>query len=102
MRLWKYHSKAGIVRELAAHGMSGSEDPVIAKWAASGSRTRHIAATLARELSEKPPNTRVESSMKIAARFGTSNTMAVRARHLLIERGIIRKVGRYYHVAITR
>jgi hypothetical protein len=82
--------------------MSSPEDPVISQWAASGSRTRHIAATLARELSLKPPNTQVESSMKIAARFGTSNTMAVRARYLLIERGMISKVGRHYFVATTR
>jgi hypothetical protein len=80
--------------------MSSTDDPVIAKWAASGSRARHIAATLARELMLKPPNTQVESSMKIAARFGTNNTMAVRARYLLKEHGIIRKVGRHYYVAL--
>jgi hypothetical protein len=72
---------------------------VITAWANSGSRTRQIAARLARELASLPENTQVESSMKIAARFRTSNTMAVNARHLLMGQGIVRKVGRHYYVA---
>lgn len=72
---------------------------VVAVWASSGSRTKRIAATLARELANANPGGRVDSSMKIAARFGTSNTMAVKARCLLMGQGIIRKTGRHYYVA---
>jgi DNA-binding GntR family transcriptional regulator len=74
-------------------------NPVIRQWAGSGIRKRQIAATLARELASLPPHTRVESSMKIAARFGTSNSTAVHARFLLIAQNIIYKSGRHYFVA---
>lgn len=72
---------------------------VITLWADSGSRTKRIAATLARELANGNPGDRVDSSMRIAARFGASNTMAVNARYLLMGQRIIRKVGRHYYVA---
>lgn len=37
--------------------------------------------------------------MRIAARFGATNTMAVNVRYLLMGQRIIRKVGRHYYVA---
>lgn len=72
---------------------------VIAAWADSGSRTKRIAATLARELANANSGDRVDSSMRIAARFGVSNTTAVNARYLLMGQKIIRKTGRHYYVA---
>jgi hypothetical protein len=63
--------------------------------------TRRIAARLARELAGKPCHERVDSSMKIAARYGVSNTMAVNARHLLMGARIIYKKDRHYYVAET-
>jgi hypothetical protein len=72
---------------------------IITAWVKSGSRTKLIAAALARELANANPGDRVESSMKIAARFGTSSTMAANARYHLISQGIIRKVGCHYYVA---
>jgi hypothetical protein len=71
---------------------------MIAEWAGSPSRTRRIAASWARELVALPTDTQVESSMKIASRFGVSNTMAVRARYLVTGPGVIRKSGRRYYV----
>lgn len=72
---------------------------IITAWESSGSRTRRIAATLARELANANPGDRVDSSVKIAARFGATNTMAVNSRYLLMGQRIIRKVGRHYYVA---
>jgi hypothetical protein len=72
---------------------------VIAAWVNSGSRTRQIAATLAGELANANSGDRVDSSMRIATRFGASNTMAVNARYLLMGQKIIRKTGRHYYVA---
>jgi hypothetical protein len=77
-------------------------DPLIRQWASSGSRKRQIAATLARELAARPAHARVESSMKIAARFGTSNTTAVGARFLLMGHMLIYKSGRHYFNAARR
>lgn len=76
-----------------------SREAVISAWAHSGVTSKVIAATLARELPALPPATRVTSSMKIAARFNTSNTTAVRARYHLLAQKIIRKNGRHYYVA---
>jgi hypothetical protein len=72
---------------------------VLTAWANSGSRAKRIAATLARELENANPGDQVDSSMKIAARFGVTNTMAANARYLLMGQGIIRKIGRHYYVA---
>jgi hypothetical protein len=79
-----------------------ADDPLIRQWANSGSRKRQIAATLARELASLPAHTRVESSMKIAARFGTSNTTAAGARFLLTGHKLIYKSGRHYFTAPGR
>lgn len=75
------------------------DDPLIRQWASSGSIKRRIAATLARELASRPAHTRVESSMKIAARFGTSNATAAGARFLLTGHHLIYKSGRHYFTA---
>jgi hypothetical protein len=74
---------------------------VIAGWAGSGIRSRRVAAVLALELLGKPRNTRVDSSMKIAVRFGTDNSMAVRARLLLTGARIIYRsdADHHYYVA---
>lgn len=45
-------------------------NPAIRQWAAHPSRTRQLAARIARELALRPGNSRVESSMKLAARHG--------------------------------
>jgi hypothetical protein len=78
--------------------MAVPDEQVIAGWAASGSRMRQIAATLAHELAKVPHGERVDSSVKIARRFGASNTMAVHARYLLTGQRIIHKSGRHYYV----
>jgi hypothetical protein len=65
----------------------------------AGETSDREAAILARELVNANPGDRVDSSMKIAARFGATNTMAVNARYLLMGQGIIRKIGRHYYVA---
>ena len=79
------------------------DDPVnsavLTAWTSSESRTKRIAAALARELADADQGDRVDSSMKIAARFGTTNTMAVNVRFFLMGCGIIRKSGRHYYVA---
>jgi hypothetical protein len=71
---------------------------VITAWANSGSRTKRITATLARELASASPGDPVDSSMKIAARFSATISMATNARYLLMGQGIIRKIGRHYYV----
>jgi len=74
---------------------------VIASWAGHHSLTRQLAARLARELALRPDHSRVESSKRIAARYGTSNTMAVNARNLLTGAHLIYKSGRHYHKAAS-
>jgi hypothetical protein len=71
---------------------------VITVWANSRSRTRRIAAVLARELANANPGDRVESTTKIAGRFGVTNSVAVNARYLLMGQKVIRKAGRHYYV----
>jgi hypothetical protein len=72
---------------------------VIREWAGHYSMRRQLAARLARELAVLPDHSRVESTMKIAARYGTSHTMAVNARNLLAGAHFIYKSGRHYHKA---
>lgn len=72
---------------------------VIAEWSRSPSRARRIAAVLGRELLDTSPGTLVDSSMKIAARFGAGNSMAVRARNLLADAGIIYQAGNGHYYA---
>lgn len=78
--------------------MAVPDELIIAEWAISGSQTKRIAAMLARELMTAREGDKVISSMKIAERFGASNTMAVKARYLLIGQGIIHKSGGHYYV----
>jgi hypothetical protein len=79
----------------AASNMTGTA--VISAWAQHHSRTRQVAARIARELALRPAQTRVDSSMKIAARHGVSHTMAVNARYLLMGAKLIHKNGRHYY-----
>jgi hypothetical protein len=72
---------------------------VIRQWATHHSRTRQLAARIARELALRPDHSRVDSSMKLAARHGASNTMAANARHLLMGARLIYKSGRHYYKA---
>jgi len=62
-----------------------SADRAIAVWSRSGSQARQIAAALGRELLDTPRHTRVDSSMKIAARFG-ANKPVTELRHSLLAR----------------
>jgi hypothetical protein len=80
-----------------ASGLSAGS--VIKAWVGHHSRTRQLAARLAGELALRPDHSQVESSMKFAERCGTSGTMAVNARNLLMGAGLIYKSGRHYHKA---
>jgi hypothetical protein len=73
----------------------------LSEWASSPSRAKRIAAAWGRELMDQPRHKRAESSMKIATRFGTNNSMAVRARRFLLAAKIIyrRDDTHHYHVA---
>jgi len=88
---------------MSAHvpARAGAEpaEQVTARWSRSRSRARQVAAVLGRELLGKPPGTPVPSSMKIAARFGAGNSMAVRARNLLADAGIIYQAGDGHYYA---
>jgi hypothetical protein len=90
--------------ELGAHLMTDTETGhaippvVLTVWANSRSRTRRIAAALARELANANPGDRVESPTKIAGRFGVTNSVAANARYLLMGQKVICKVGRHYYV----
>jgi hypothetical protein len=79
----------------AAGNITGTA--VISAWAQHRSMTRQVAARIARELAPRPAQTRVDSSMKIAARYGVSHTMAVNARYLLAGAKLIHKNGRHYY-----
>jgi len=84
----------------AAAGMKAAA--VIKAWANHSSMTRQLAARLARELALRPACTLVDSSMKIAARYGVSHTMAVNARYLLAGAKLIHKKGRRYYTGQPR
>jgi hypothetical protein len=58
--------------------------------------TKLVAARAAREIALLPAHAEVDSSMKIAAKYGVSDTIAVRARNLLRDAGLIYKSGRRY------
>ncbi len=83
-----------------------ARERVIAGWAASGARSRQVAAAWARELLDQasaPGTDRgagrpVESTMKVAARAGVSNSAAARARRLLVGAGFLRqRPDRHYY-----
>jgi hypothetical protein len=78
---------------------STAADRVIAEWSRSASRARRIAAVLGWELLDTAPGTPVDSSMKIVARFGSGNSMTVRARNLLADAGIIYQAGNGHYYA---
>lgn len=86
-------------------GRDAMREQVIAEWAASGVRSRGIAAAWARELldqdSDQEAGRPVESTMKIARRLGVDNSTAARARRLLVGAGFLRQRSdrHYYSVA---
>jgi hypothetical protein len=91
---------AGEGRTTEAGNLAAS--PVIKEWARHHSLTRQLAARLARELASRPDHSPFDSSMKIAAKYGVSNTMAVKARNLLAGAHLIYKSGRHYRKAAPR
>ena len=76
-----------------------TSNPVIKEWTHHRSMTRQLAARIAQELALRPDHSRVESSMRLARRHGTSSAMAANARHLLMGAGLIYKSGRHYYKA---
>lgn len=76
-----------------------SDNAVIAGWAASPVATRRIAAMLVHDLAAVSRHDRMESVLKIAARFHVSGSVATNARNLLMGQGIVYKSGRHYYVA---
>jgi hypothetical protein len=70
---------------------------VIKTWAGSGAMVKQVAARLAREIALRPPNEEFQSSMRIAANYGISNSMAVHARRFLASAGLVYKQGRRYY-----
>lgn len=85
----------------ASQRATSSADKAIAAWSRSRRKADRIAAMLGWELLSKPRDTRLDSSLKIAERFFTSNTTAVQARKLLVQAKIIRQSDsdRRYYVA---
>jgi hypothetical protein len=75
-----------------------AQDQVIAAWARSGSAAKQLAGLLARELRLLPPGSPVTSSMKIAERHGTSQSIAVSARRFLTSAKIIhQRADKHYY-----
>ena len=72
---------------------------VVAEWSRSASRARRVAAVPGRELLDTAPGTLMDSSMKIAPRFGAGNSIAVQARNLLADAGIIHQAGNGHYYA---
>lgn len=76
---------------------SQAAEQVISEWAAHWSRTRQLAAALARELAQRPEYSRMEPSTRTAARHSVSYNTAVSARNLLIDVGLAYKHGPHYY-----
>ena len=70
---------------------------VIELWSKSSALKHKLAAVLAREIASLPPNTLVNSSMKIQVKYATSHSVAVAARNLLADANLIHKAGRRYY-----
>jgi hypothetical protein len=84
----------------AANEVQLAQDKIIAEWKSSGVGAKQLAARLALECRAASKGTLLESSMQIASRLGTGNSMAARARKLLADMGIItRSADRHYYVA---
>ena len=83
-----------------------TRERLITGWAASGARSRRVAAAWARELldqasardSEPEAGRPADSTMKFAARSGVNNSTAARARRLLVGAGFLRQgPDRHYY-----
>ena len=74
---------------------------IVAEWQRSGVRAKRIAASLALEFRDVPKGTPLESVTGVASRFGTGDSMARRARKLLLDVGFITRsdADRHYYVA---
>jgi hypothetical protein len=84
----------------AADEIRLAQAKIVADWQRSGVGAKQVAATLALEFQRVPKRTPVESATQIASRFGTSTSMAVRARKLLLDTGFITRsdTDRHYYV----
>lgn len=69
---------------------------VVAAWHNHAAQTKRVAAKLAADLAPLPPGTPVESSEKIARKYGVSPTMATNARRLLMGVKLVHKAGGHY------
>jgi hypothetical protein len=82
---------------------SPADEAIISQWSAHWSRTRQLAAALARELAALPDHSRIEPTTKTAARHGVSYSVALSARNLLIGAKLAYKRGAHcYKAATTR
>ena len=75
---------------------------IIELWSESSALKHKLAAVLAREIASLPPNTLVNSSMKIQVKYATSHSVAVAARNLLADANLIHKEGRRYYTGRAR
>ena len=69
---------------------------VIKKWSESAILAKQLAAKIALEIASLPPNTVVESSLRIQVKYATSYSVAIGARNLLAGANLIHKEGRRY------
>lgn len=87
----------------APEEIRAARERLLGQWAASASRARRIAAAWGRDLLDRSPDERAESSMAIAKRFGVNNTMAARARRYLLSARFLYRNPQTsrYHVAAS-
>jgi DNA-binding transcriptional regulator YhcF (GntR family) len=78
---------------------SASVDHVINQWGQSRVRSKHAAASLAFKLASQEPGTLVASKEKIAIELSVHQSTAQRARLLLLQIGIIYRLGRHLYVS---
>jgi DNA-binding GntR family transcriptional regulator len=69
---------------------------VISAWRNHTAMTKQVAARLAGELAIRPPRSKLESSQRIADKYGVSKTMVDNAKRLLTGANLVHKAGRYY------
>ena len=64
---------------------------IIEEWAKSTSLAKRLAAKIALEIASLPPNTLLESSLKLEAKYDASHPVVVGARKLLADANLIHK-----------